>query len=120
MARQRNDFDLAKALNGERGQGQGPKVSLKPMETKMEELQEHFVEVLRQCIDNGMKLPFVVSAISPNGSALVMRINDGRGPDTLAQHFEDDAFKTPVNIMVVDHDGEAARVVITGDEISYQ
>ena len=39
----------------------------------MEELQEHFVEVLRQCIDDGMKLPFIVCAISPNGSALVMR-----------------------------------------------
>ncbi len=85
-----------------------------------EELQEHFVTVLRQCIDNGMKLPFIVCAISPNGSALVMRINDGRGPDTLAQHFEDYAFKTPVNIMVVDHHGEAARVVITGGAISYQ
>jgi hypothetical protein len=86
----------------------------------MEELQEHFVEVLRQCIDNGMKLPFIVCAISPNGSVLVTRINEGLGPDTLAQHFEDQGFKTPVNIMVVDYDGEAARVVITGGEISYQ
>jgi hypothetical protein len=86
----------------------------------MEELQEHFVEILRQCIDNGMKLPFILCAISPNGSVLVTRINEGRGPDTLAQHFEDPGFKTPVNMVVVDHDGEAARVVIRAGEISYQ
>ncbi|UPK39733.1 hypothetical protein IVB18_22420 [Bradyrhizobium sp. 186] len=86
----------------------------------MEELQEHFVEVLRQCIDDGMKLPFILCAMSPNGSVLVTRINEGRGPDTLAQHVEDNAFKTPINVVVVDHDGEAARVVIRPGEISYQ
>ena len=86
----------------------------------MEELQEHFVKALRHCVDNGMKLPFIVCAISPNGSVLVTRVNDGREPDTLAQHLEDDAFKMPVNIVVVDHYGEAVRVVIKGGEISYQ
>ena len=40
--------------------------------------------------------------------------------DTLAQHVEDNAFKTPINMVVVDHDGEAARVVIRPGEISYQ
>jgi hypothetical protein len=78
----------------------------------MEELQEHLVNVLRQCIDNGMKLPFIVCVASPNGSVLATRINDGRGPDTLVQHFEDHGFKTPINIMVLDQDGEAIRVVI--------
>ena len=85
-----------------------------------EELQEQFVEALNHCIDAGMKLPFIVCAVSPNGSVLVTRINEGRGPDPLAQHFEDHAFKTPVNIMVVDHNGEAARIVIPGVETSYQ
>lgn len=98
-----------------------PKVSLKlDGDPNMEEeLQEHFVDMLKQCIDNGMTLPFIVCAISSNGSVLVTRINEGRGSDTLAQHFEDD-FTTPVNIMVVDHDGEAARVVIKAGQISYQ
>jgi hypothetical protein len=86
----------------------------------MEELQEHFVEALSHCIDIGMKLPFIVCAISPNGSVLVTRINEGRGPDTLAQHFENGAFRAPINIMVVDHDGEAARVVLNAGEITYQ
>jgi hypothetical protein len=51
---------------------------------------------------------------------LSMRYNKGREPDTLAQLVEDDVFTTPVNIMVVDRNGEAARVVIEGGKISYQ
>ena len=86
----------------------------------MEGLQEHFVETLRQCIDNGMKLPFIVCAISPNGSVLAARYNEGRGPDTLATHFEDHGFTTPVNIVVVDHEGEAMRYVIQGGDINLQ
>jgi hypothetical protein len=84
----------------------------------MEELQEHFVEVLEQCINDGMKLPFIVCSVASNGSTLVTRINDGRGPDTLAQHFEDQGFRTPINIIVVDHHGEAARVVIKSSGIT--
>jgi hypothetical protein len=87
----------------------------------VEELQEYFVEVLTQCTDNGMALPFIVCAISTNGSVLVVRINGGHGPDTtLAQHFEDDVFKMPMNIVVVDRLGEAVRVVIEGGKINYQ
>jgi hypothetical protein len=56
----------------------------------------------------------------PNGSVLVSPFNEGRGPDTLAQHFEDHTFEKPLNIVVVDHYGEAARVVIRSGEISYQ
>jgi hypothetical protein len=85
----------------------------------MEELQEDLAEMLRQCIDNGMQLPFIVCVVSQNGSVLVTRFNEGRGPNTLAQHFENGAFKTPVNIMVVDHDGQAARIVIKSGKISY-
>ena len=87
---------------------------------ELAELQEQLTEALRQLVENGMKLPFIVSAISANGSVLVIRVNDGREPDTLAHNFQNDAFKTPINLMVVDRDGEAARVVINGGMISYQ
>jgi hypothetical protein len=49
-----------------------------------------------------MKLPFIVCAVSPNGSVLVTRFNEGYGPDTLAEHVEDCAFKMHINVMVVD------------------
>jgi hypothetical protein len=85
----------------------------------MEELQEQLAEVLRQCIDNGLNLPFVVCSVGVNSSVLVIRVNDGRGPDTLAEHFENDSFAMPINIMVVDRDGGVARVVIDGGVINY-
>lgn len=63
-----------------------------------EELLEHIVAALRRCVDCGMKLPFIVCAVASNGSVLATRINEGRGPDTLAQHVEDHSFTTPINI----------------------
>ena len=62
----------------------------------MEGLHEHFVEMIRQCIEYGMKLPLIVCAVSPNGNVLVTRFNEGYGPETLAEHVEDCAFKMPV------------------------
>jgi hypothetical protein len=91
------------------------------MEELLQELQDILTEAFNQCIAHGMKLPFIVSAISINGSVLVLRVNDGRGPDMLAEHFEDDVFTSPVNLMVVDRHGEAARVLIAASgKISLQ
>jgi hypothetical protein len=90
------------------------------MQDHLQELQDHFVEAINRCIENGMKLPFIVCAASPNGSVLAVRFNDGRGPDMLAEHFENHTFTTPLNIMVLDQNGEAARVVIDKEGVSYQ
>jgi hypothetical protein len=51
---------------------------------------------------------------------LATRYNEGRGPDTLATHFEGHGFATPINIVVVDHEGEAMRYVIRGSEVVLQ
>jgi hypothetical protein len=50
---------------------------------------------------------------SANHSAVIARVVDDSS-DVLAQHVENDAFA------LVDHHGEAARVVIRADEVSYQ
>jgi hypothetical protein len=110
--------------SGERGQGGEPKVSLKlEGDRKMRDLQEkqdHLVEVINRCVELGMKLPFIVCAVSPNGSVLAMRVNGGgRESDLLAKHFENQTFMPPLNIMVLDQNGEAVRVVIDGKEVSY-
>jgi hypothetical protein len=86
----------------------------------MESLQQLIVDVMNQCIENGMRPPFIVCAVSSNGSVLATRISEWREPDTLAQHFEDNAFVTPINIMVVDSSGEAVPVVIRGGGVRYQ
>ena len=38
----------------------------------------------------------------------------------LAEHFENHTFTTSLNIMVLDQNGEAARVVIDKEGVSYQ
>ena len=55
----------------------------------------------------------------PNGSVLAMRLNQGHDPDSLTEPFENDTFTAPLNLMVVDRDGKAMRVVINRGEISY-
>ncbi|MCG2632200.1 hypothetical protein L6654_36900 [Bradyrhizobium sp. WYCCWR 13023] len=79
---------------------------------------EHFVAELTQRVDETMKFPLVVCAIASNGSVLATRINEGGGPETLTQHLEDHGFKTPINIMIVGHDGGATRLVLTVSDVS--
>jgi len=60
-----------------------------------------------------MKLPFIICAASPNGTVFCMRFNGPRGePDVLAQHDEPGGFKSPINWMVLDQNGEAVHVTV--------
>jgi hypothetical protein len=86
---------------------------------KMENYSKHFQKALSHGIDIGMKPPFILCAVSPKGSVLAMRFNEGHDPDPLAEHFENDTSTTPLHIMVVDRDGKAVRAVINRGEISY-
>ena len=71
-------------------------------------MEEYFQKALSHCIDIGMKQPCILCAVSPNGNVLAMRFNEGHDPDPLR-----------LNLMVVDRDGKAMRVVINRGEISY-
>ena len=82
-------------------------------------MEEYFQKALSHCIDIGMKQPCVLCAVSPNGSVLAMRFSEGHDPDPLMEPVENDAFTAPLNLMVVDRDGKAMRVVINRGEISY-
>ena len=60
-----------------------------------------------------MKLPFIICAASPNGTVFCMRFGGPGGqPDVLAQHDKPGGFKSPINWMVLDQNGEAVRVTI--------
>jgi hypothetical protein len=50
---------------------------------------------------------------------LAIRFNEGHDPDPLMEPLENDTFTAPLNLMVVDRDGKAMRVVINRGEISY-
>ena len=60
-----------------------------------------------------MKLPFIICAASPNGTVFCMRFNGPGGePEVLAQHDEPRGFRSPINWMMLDQNGEAVRVTI--------
>jgi hypothetical protein len=71
-------------------------------------------KILRQCVELGMKLPFIVASISPNGSCLVVRM-DGESPKTLAEHYEPGGFRLPMTIVVIKQDNQAVRISIEKD-----
>lgn len=77
-------------------------------------LQEWIRDALEHCVENGMKLPFIMCAAAVNGSVVAMRVT-GDEPETLAEHFEDEGFELPINIMVMDQAGDAVRMRIGAD-----
>jgi hypothetical protein len=74
-------------------------------------MDEVLRDVLRQCVEQGMQPPLILSVVSPNGSTMVMR-TDGEHPEILAEHTEGAGFSTPINCMVVDRAGAAAHITI--------
>ena len=82
----------------------------------MEELSRRLGEFLAQCLDGGFVLPFHVTAVGVNGGMLFFRAvegDDGLDITLLAQH--DAGLTTPINLMIIDATGSAARVVIGGN-----
>ena len=78
-----------------------------------DEAMKHFAEIIRICRERNMKLPFIICAASPNGTVFCMRFSGPGGqPDVLAQHDEPGGFKSPINWMVLDQNGEGVRVTI--------
>jgi hypothetical protein len=72
-------------------------------------------EILAQCVRKGMRLPFIVVAISPNGSVTAIRA--GGGPsETLANHIEGDEPSFPITVVVVDQNNEMIHVTVTAQE----
>src|SRR5215831_2827982 len=60
------------------------------------------------------QLPFILCAAGINGAILALRFHGpGREPEILAEHYPGPVFGVPINIMVVDRSGDAARITIT-------
>lgn len=76
-------------------------------------LNELLAEVFDHCEADGLVLPWIVTALAPNGSVLVVRMRgDGTPADVLAEHYEGGVFIAPMTIVVLDQRNEAAKVVI--------
>jgi hypothetical protein len=74
-------------------------------------------QALQACLDQGFEPPLVACAVSLNGCVLAVRyayhpLGEGMQATVLAEHTPDPAFLLPINMMITDARGEAARVVI--------
>jgi hypothetical protein len=78
------------------------------------DLKEVVTEAFDQATEKGMKLPFLLCAISPNGSVIVLRVRgDGSSPDVLAEHIEQEGWQLPMTLAVFDQNNESIRIAIT-------
>ena len=81
----------------------------------MDDLSQHIAAIVQACIDRGMRVPFIMWSASPNGCVLSTRFTPGSEMEVLAEYFPEEGFLLPINVMIVDQEGEAARVTITAD-----
>ena len=68
---------------------------------------DELADILDECLAKGMQMPFVIAAVSPNGSVYATRFSaPGALPETLAEHCEGEGFSLPVNVLVLDQTGQ--------------
>jgi hypothetical protein len=79
------------------------------------DLSETLARIVDECAQDGMALPFIVCAASPNGSVLVTRKMNASHTQVLAQHFENGGLKIPMSVMVLDQKNKAVRIVVDED-----
>jgi hypothetical protein len=79
-------------------------------------LIEQIAEALGAVLEDGFVAPLHVACVARNGSLHYARyvLNDGGGLDleVLSSHDENGMFVFPINVVIVDSEGDAARVVI--------
>jgi hypothetical protein len=80
-----------------------------------DDLNAALSEVLTKCAREGMRLPFIVVAVSPNGSVLAMRVGRGTN-ETLVNHLEGGGPAYPITVLVVDQDNKKVSLTVTAQE----
>jgi len=80
---------------------------------------EQWAAIINACLDRGFVLPLHLCAVSVNGAVLVVRYSQSEEDEesidgeVVVQHFPDAGAQLPINIMITDADGDAARVLLT-------
>jgi len=88
--------------------------------TSMNGLSEGMAKFLAASIEAGFEYPLLVTAVAVNGSMMFSRYTPTNGENTddgldckvLARHYEGAVFKLPINVMLTDSNGQAARMLI--------
>jgi hypothetical protein len=91
------------------------------MTDKYPHLREDMPHILQNCEDLGMASPYVACFVGSNGAVLVRRYTGWDRFEELAEHtevapgmYEDMAL--PINIMVVDRNGDGMRATISPEK----
>jgi len=83
-------------------------------------LADLLVKVLKNCEAEGMVRPYIVCAISPNGTVFCSRVLANADTEVLVEHYEPGGFKLPMTVVVLDQENTAAKAIIQpGGAISY-
>lgn len=84
------------------------------MREKRSDLGNWLGEVLTECERRGMQMPFLIVGVGINGSVAVLRYSDDSDEmEVIVEPSE--AFVLPLNIMIIDARGEAARAAVFKD-----
>ena len=89
-----------------------------PEVAMIDALAEHIAGILSACEERGMQPPFIFCAATRNGSVVCIRMA-GDEDTVLAQHFEPEGFTPPISCMVLDQTGEAVRVTIDAEDLTF-
>ena len=80
-------------------------------------LTERISEAIRECLEQGFKLPVYAAIIASNGACAFFRFVDAGDdesviPELMTQHLVESGMVLPVNIIFSDPAGQAARMLI--------
>ena len=79
---------------------------------------EQLADIINACLERGLVLPLHLCAVSVNGAVLVVRYSeseedeDSIDAEVVVQHYPDAGVQLPINMMITDADGDAARVLL--------
>ena len=85
----------------------------------LDDLPKILAEIFSQCAEGGMVFPFIACAISPNGNVCVFRVEPA-GNEILAEHYENQPFRLPMTITVVDQKNEVRIISSPQRELAHR
>jgi len=79
----------------------------------LDNLQHPLRDVAKACIEHNLLMPIILCMASPNGSLLAIRIGVEESC-VLALHLENEGFRGPFRVMLVDQSNTAVKLVVNG------
>ena len=79
---------------------------------------EQLADIINACLERGLVLPLHLCAVSVNGAVIVVRYSESEEDEesidgeVVVQHFPAVGAQLPINMMITDADGDAARVLL--------